>query len=516
MKKIFFAVAIFVVALAATGCTKLLLSEPRGEDASQAQVESNVDALDVSLKGLYSIMYIGSDLSDSEFSNEDRRFIEGQKFIDLVSDMLASDVACPQASFNWLANRTYMDEYLSNERFNNWLWKYEYNNIRNANSIIARCNLILDNQNSIPSLKEHAQLVKAQAVIMRAHFYSNLFNFYVKPGDTSGNFGIIYHDETDMNVEKGLTPYNEVVDKVIASTTEAIGQIGDLKNPSKVGLDANIAKMILAYIHLNRGRFFDETKKTESCTEALRLAKEVIAATKATNPILPYEAVLTNGFNNVGSSNWMWGVDVTPEKSYSLYCFFSFVDIYTLSYASYGEYAAIDKDLYGKIDEMLDAKDRRKEWWTQEVKAGGMNFYYLPNNKFFDKNRIFRGNRNWDTDYVFMRSEEAYLIAAEAAYALGNEAEARTYLKELVAQRSPDNVNAIDALTGDKLKDYIAANWRIEMWLEGKTFMALKRFKWETTRASNHFYWKGRKLDANSQYFYFEIPLREKSYNPYL
>ena len=65
MKKIFFAVAIFVVALAATGCTKLLLSEPRGEDASQAQVESNVDALDVSLKGLYSIMYIGSDLSDT-------------------------------------------------------------------------------------------------------------------------------------------------------------------------------------------------------------------------------------------------------------------------------------------------------------------------------------------------------------------------------------------------------------------------------------------------------------------
>ena len=37
MKKIFFAVTIFVIALAATGCTKLLLSEPRGEDASQAK-----------------------------------------------------------------------------------------------------------------------------------------------------------------------------------------------------------------------------------------------------------------------------------------------------------------------------------------------------------------------------------------------------------------------------------------------------------------------------------------------
>ena len=53
MKKIFFAVAILVVALATTGCTKLLLSEPWGSDASLAKVEDNVDALDVSLKGVY-------------------------------------------------------------------------------------------------------------------------------------------------------------------------------------------------------------------------------------------------------------------------------------------------------------------------------------------------------------------------------------------------------------------------------------------------------------------------------
>lgn len=516
MKKIFFAVAILVVALATTGCTKLLLSEPRGSDASLAQVEENVDALDVSLKGLYSIMYTGSDESDTEFTSRPGYMIEGQKYIDVMSDMLASDAACSTNNFRWLTNRTYMDEYLSLSDFNNWLWKYEYNSIRNANSLIARCNVVLDNSSSPQSLKEHALLVKAQAVIMRAHFYSNLFNFYVKPGDTSGKFGIIYHDETDMNQEKGLSDYNEVVTKVIASAQEAIGQIAGLENTSKVGLDANIAKMILAYIHLNRGRFFDENTKTESCTEALRLAKEVIDATKTTNPILPYAEVLTNGFNNINSRNWMWGIDVTPETTKYLYCFFSFVDVYTYSYASVGEYAGIDAGLYGKFDEMLDAKDRRKEWWTKDLFLNNTHFYYVANNKFFDKKRIFQGDRDWTNDYCFMRSEEAYLIAAEAAYALGKEAEAKTYLKELVAQRSPDNLNAIDALTGDKLKDYIAANWRIECWLEGRTFMALKRFKWETVRGNNHFYHKGRKLDFNSKYFYFEIPDGEKNYNPYL
>ena len=115
-----------------------------------------------------------------------------------------------------------------------------------------------------------------------------------------------------------------------------------------------------------------------------------------------------------------------------------------------------------------------------------------------------------------MRSEEAYLIAAEAAYALGNEAEARTYLKELVAQRSPDNLAAIDALAGDNLKDYIAANWRIEMWLEGRTFMALKRFRWEVQRSSNHYYYKNKKFKYSDKQFTFEIPDVETDYNPKL
>ena len=66
MKKIFFAVAMFVVALAMTGCTKLLLSEPRGNEASEEQVESNVDAVDYSVCGLYNLVYLGSDRNDED------------------------------------------------------------------------------------------------------------------------------------------------------------------------------------------------------------------------------------------------------------------------------------------------------------------------------------------------------------------------------------------------------------------------------------------------------------------
>lgn len=510
MKKIFFAVAIFVVALATTGCTKLLLSEPRGDTASQAQVESNIDALEYSLSGLYANMYVGSDVLEG--ANK-RPMTEGQKYIDLTSDLIASDAACPNARYGWVVYKTRMNEYRPIGAFNRWLWKYEYNNIRNANMIIKGCdNFLKSNEDATDELKNKVKSTRAQAIIMRSYFYSNLFNFYVKPGESSKVHGIIYYDENNMDEVQGLSEYNVVVTKVIADTKAAIEQIGSLTNASKIGLDANIAKMILAYIHLNRGRYFEEATKTESCTEALRLAKEVIDATKATNPILPYAEVLTNGFNSVSSKNWMWGIDVTPEKTYSFHSFFGFIDIYTNGYASRGEYIALDKGIYDNLDQMLDAKDRRKEWWN----VVDNNFYYVPNNKFFDSGRIIQGDVNWTNDYCFMRSEEAYLIAAEAAYALGNEAEAKTYLKELVAQRSPDNLNAIDGLTGDALKNYIQNNWRIEMWLEGRTFMALKRFRWEVQRSSNHYYLKNQKFQYSDKQFTFEIPDVETDYNPKL
>ena len=516
MKKIFFAVAMFVVALATTGCTKLLLSEPRGNEASEEQVESNVDALEYSLSGLYNLMYSGSDQSDNQF--QQLNMIEGQKYIDVMSDIIASDAAVPHYGYGWMSSRSYMDQYLSDNRFNRWLWKYEYNNIRNANMIIKRCNNFLNSSTAGDEIKATAKIVRAQAVVLRSHFYSNLFNFYVKPGDTSKKFGIIYYDENNMEEVQGLSDYKDVVAKVIEDTKAAIADIeaAGLQNPTKFRLDANIAKMILAYIHLNRGRFFDETKKTESCTEALRLANEVIAATKAKHPILPYAELKTNGFNSVKSKNWMWGLDVTTEKTYSIYCFFSFVDIYTYGYASVNGFIGIDKGVYEKLDVMLDPKDGRKEWWSPALKAGGNTFNYVADNKYFTSvGKRFQGDRNWENDYCFMRSEEAYLVAAEAAYVLGNEAEAKTHLKELVAQRSPEN-NAIDGLTGDALKDYIQNNWRIECWLEGKTFMALKRFRWDVVRSTNHFYHAGKTFKYTDDPFTFLIPDVETNYNPKL
>ena len=178
MKKIFFAVAILVVALATTGCTKLLLSEPRGSDASLAQVEENVDALDVSLKGLYSIMYTGSDESDTEFTSRPGYMIEGQKYIDVMSDMLASDAACSTNNFRWLTNRTYMDEYLSLSDFTNTLI---FNTQRGEEENVKK--ILTENSAGVTSfaskkdtLKVYESRMKSSRFMLQMFIYLALFS----------------------------------------------------------------------------------------------------------------------------------------------------------------------------------------------------------------------------------------------------------------------------------------------------------------------------------------------------
>ena len=60
-------------------------------------------------------------------------------------------------------------------------------------------------------------------------------------------------------------------------------------------MNADIAKMILAYLRMNKAIIFDPSDRTNDLGEALRLVKEVIGTGEY--PILPYREVLTNGFN---------------------------------------------------------------------------------------------------------------------------------------------------------------------------------------------------------------------------
>ena len=215
------------------------------------------------------------------------------------------------------------------------------------------------------------------------------------------------------------------------------------------------------------------------------------------------------GFNNVNTPGWMWGVDITLANGLDLVSWWGQMGLFTYSYQWAGDRKAIDKGLFDKIP----VDDVRKGQFYNNPSSG---YYLLPFNKFYTPERKIGGQRNITTDYVYMRVAEMYLLNAECAARTGDDATARTSLKDLMKLRVP-NVNYIDNLSGQSLLNEIYLQTRIELWGEGKSYLAMKRFKATTVRGSNHQnIVVGLSIKYNDPRLTFSIPQSEIQNNPFI
>jgi hypothetical protein len=276
--------------------------------------------------------------------------------------------------------------------------------------------------------------------------------------------------------------------------------------------------MLLAYTYLQAGGYDvyeTETGNADYYAKALALVEEVIAG--SSYQILPYEEVLTDGFNDVNSSNWMWGHDVTIESRTGLKSFWGQVDVYTYSYAWAGSIIGMDQNLWESIAD----SDIRKQWFDSSNDGEKKNLN--PYNKFFSAANNSKStnsdaiDREWLQDVVYMRIEEAYLIASEAAWRNGDLAKGKEYLKTLVIERDPTIAAQIDSYDEETFKTYLYKNWRVELWGEGRALRTLKRFCIENPkeRGKNHYYnlGAGNKINFNNANLIFWMPSSEYQYN---
>jgi hypothetical protein len=114
-----------------------------------------------------------------------------------------------------------------------------------------------------------------------------------------------------------------------------------------------------------------------------------------------------------------------------------------------------------------------------------------------------------------MRVAEMYLLNAEAAANTGDEAAAKTSLKFLLDQRMPDT-SYIDGLSGKALLDEIYLQTKIELWGEGKSYLAMKRNKATVTRGDNHLSNVGVSIPYDDNRLSFLIPQSEIQNNPFI
>jgi hypothetical protein len=502
--KIFGVVAVVLFGIL-TGCSSRFLdNEPTGDTVSQKQFDENLFSLEANVRGLYKLMIT--------YSNHD---VFGQKSIDIKTDMLSSDMALTNIIYGWFSSCGMLQEYYPTSSLTGYLWNYYY-------TIIKNCNLIIkvkgDTDLSNPATASEQLMANyiGQAYAMRGYAYYCMSYYYAVNQFKTDNVASFFdapcvpiYDEYSSDVEaQPLATVGQVIDFAESDLLLAVNYLKNYSRESKTMVDKDVASVFLAYLYLYRARkTADNNQKDADIAACLDLCSNLISGGKY--PVLSLAEVTTTGFNNITSKNWMWGQDITAETTTALGSFWGQMDIFTYSYAFAGDVKAVDEDLY-KEWETSHPTDSRLNWWSPNYQG----YKYAPTGKFYNNEREVGGDRIWLNDIVFMRSEEIYLIAAEAATLKSDYVAAAGYLKPLLEQRDP---TVAASLTADEsIKEEILYNWRIEMWGEGKTFFTIKRFDHAIKRGPNHRFLKNKDVSAYSKEVCFSIPSSEVKYNPYL
>jgi hypothetical protein len=476
-----------------TGCNEDFLDVQPTQFLTEQQIaeaaENNPDVVAGSMSGIYTLMFQtgtgGTNLDHDDF---------GQKGYDIYSDFLSGDLALSVSTYGWyrrLTEFTVTTDYTNIANYK--VWRYYYRLIRSANSVIAA----LGGNDAVPELDANKHIM-GQAKAMRAHSYFYLTQFFATSYDPNEEILPIYTDPMQPNQPKSTT--QQVFDLIVSDLTDAVSLLETFQRTAKTEINKPVAQGILAYVYAYMGEN----------GQAKTLTADII--NNAGFPIMDSTEVVYNGdpsvggFNSVTIPGWMWGVDLTTDNGLDLVSWWGQMDRFTYSYQWAGDRKSIDAGLFASIPE----DDVRKG----QFEVGG-DYNLCPSNKFYDSGRTTGGQRNITTDYVYMRVAEMYLLNAETAAKSGDEAMAKTSLKALVEKRRPD-ASYIDGLSGQDLLDEIYLQTRIELWGEGKAYLALKRNERTVVRGSNHLSFVGEPIPYNDPRLTFMIPQSEVQNNPFI
>lgn len=482
-------------------CSKDFLDSAPTEQLSTDQIEEagkqDPNVLNGYITGLYATMYTTFTALPADEDHDDF----GQKGYDIYMDMLASDMVLTGLNYGWYSN---VVRYIATTDYTraeaSKPWNYYYKIIMSANSAM---DAIGGSEVEIPADQKDARFVMGQAKAMRAYAYFYLANLYA-PEYGSGNDKILpIYTNTDQP-NQPLSTTKEVYDLIISDLETAVEYLNGFNRTGKHQINKYVAEGLLAYALGARGTQADWQKVATLTNDIITNGGFPLTTKSQSAAVLDGQGLVVNGdggFNNIATPSWMWGVDLTLASNLDLVSWWGQVDYWSYSYAAAGDPKAIDKGLYAKIP----ANDVRKGQFDADE--------LMPINKFYTPEREAMGQRQIVTDYLYMRVDEMVLLNAEANANIGNEAAAIASLKKLLDLRL-DNTSYLSTLSGQRLKDEIYLQTRIELWGEGKSYLALKRNKATLTRGENHLYFAGQSFKYNADQLTFPIPQVEIQNNP--
>lgn len=465
-----------------TACQKDFLNTSPTETLPDAPAQTR-------LNGMYLMMI------KTGTGGTDQQDDYGQKSYDICMDMLSGDMAMIQPKYGWYqrtANLKNSNDYTS--LFLYEPWRYYYRMIYEANKSVA--------QLSSPQNDEEKYIL-AQVRAMRAYAYFYLMQLFTTKYEPDSNTNSIpLYTKADI-VAKGKAKQSEIYALMVQDLEFAVANLEGFTRANKGMVDKYVAEGLLAYVYGAMG----ETQKVAD------LALDIV--NNSGYPLTTREQTVYDettkkggGFNDLNTASWLWGFDIIAENGLDLISWWGHMDLFTYSYMAVGSIKGIDSNLLSQIR----PNDIRRKQFDEKNR---------PTGKFFAPERKVAGQRDVLTDYIFMRVDEFYLLAAEALTKLNRDSEAKTIYKKLLTLRYPEatvatDIAYVDTLTNSQLLDDIYLNTRIELWGEGKSYLSLKRNKRSVTRGANHFERANETFNYDSPELTFPIPQNEINNNPFI
>ena len=455
MKKIFnYMMAGLLGCALLTGCTDDALETAPTDSMSSDGIMNNANTAIVPLEGIYRSMYTAG---WSVEGNEHQCF--GISSYALMADVMGEDMIMSSMGSGWFwydCLYQVKDMYASKAWRPYDLWNAFYTWVSNANAIIYADGTMEGDAAEVNYILGQAYAIRAYSYFMLAQNFARTYK-----GHESEPCCPIYTEATVMGTQgKARATVQEVYDQINSDLTRAIELLGNASARRAIThIDVSVAYGILARV-------------------ALTMEEWSTAYTAATNAIQASGCSILHvsdfaGLNDTGAANVMWGASIKSDQSGMYASLFSHMDA---DMGAYGTSARkqINKELYA----LMGTNDERRDWWDPTNSSNGSNGGYQQE-KF-----KFSNLTTWEGDYIWMRVEEMYLTAAEAACMLGDETTAKQLLGTLMSYR--DVAYDVTTLTGTSLgttsaqrtgslREAIINQRRIELWGEYGRIWDLRR-----------------------------------------
>ena len=344
------------------------------------------------------------------------------------------------------------------------VWYANYTWISNANYVLAA-------KNTMAGSDVDKSYVFGSAYAIRGLSYFNLANWYARPPYSAMQDKYRWDDP-------GLPIYTEPTDKGFVGKKRenlrtVFKQINDDLDSAIVFLGRG-EKSVLAggksHISLNVARALKVrvALATGDWQTALDNAELVI---KSEEYEIGGESELMGGMNSISASNVMWGAGIENTEQSGAYAgFFTHMDNTDGAYAE-----SAPKLISSNIYKKMEPDDIRRRWWNPDNE----------DSPYISEKFRFSNVASWLGDYIYMRVEEMYFDAAEAALRLGDADKAVEYVNAVMSKRSTSYdagrytastyLGATSVTWTGSLLENILIQKRIELWGEFGRLIDIRR-----------------------------------------